>query len=52
MFSMCYDVSKLPLHSLLRPVSDAATALARLDERIARSPVGNGWMERMHFADA
>lgn len=28
------------------------TALARLDERIARSPVGAGWIERMHFADA
>ncbi len=27
-------------------------ALARLDERIARSPVGEGWIERMHFADA
>lgn len=24
----------------------------RLDERIARSPVGDGWIERMHFADA
>ncbi|KOF13185.1 hypothetical protein AC244_32090 [Ensifer adhaerens] len=28
------------------------TALARLDERIARSPVGPGWIERAHFADA
>jgi hypothetical protein len=27
-------------------------ALARLDERIARSPVGQGWIERSHFADA
>jgi hypothetical protein len=26
--------------------------LVRLDERIARSPVGAGWIERMHFADA
>jgi hypothetical protein len=49
---MRYDLMKLPLQSLLRPVSDAASALARLDERIARSPVGQGWMERMHFADA
>ncbi|MGO6943945.1 RHE_PE00001 family protein [Rhizobium johnstonii] len=24
----------------------------RLDERIARSPVGQGWIERSHFADA
>ncbi|WFU92115.1 RHE_PE00001 family protein (plasmid) [Rhizobium sp. CC1099] len=30
----------------------AGIALARLDERIARSPVGQGWIERSHFADA
>jgi hypothetical protein len=33
---------------LLRPISEAGAALARLDERIGRSAVG----ERMHFADA
>ncbi len=49
---MPYDLSKLPITSLLRPISDAGSALSRLDERIARSPVGNGWIERMHFADA
>ncbi|MGO7359976.1 hypothetical protein ACCS66_35460, partial [Rhizobium ruizarguesonis] len=38
--------------TLLRPISDAGSALARLDERIARSPVGAGWIERSHFADA
>jgi hypothetical protein len=52
MISMRYDLSKLPLQSLLRPISDAASVLARLDERIARSPVGQGWIERSHFADA
>ncbi|TBY52880.1 DUF1612 domain-containing protein [Rhizobium leguminosarum bv. viciae] len=26
--------------------------MTRLDERIARSPVGEGWIERTHFADA
>ncbi|OWO91597.1 hypothetical protein B5E41_26500 [Rhizobium esperanzae] len=26
--------------------------MTRLDERIARSPVGQGWIERSHFADA
>ncbi|MBY5904148.1 DUF1612 and helix-turn-helix domain-containing protein [Rhizobium leguminosarum] len=52
MISMSYDLSKLPISTLLRPISDAGTALARLDERIARSPVGAGWMERTHFADA
>ncbi len=49
---MVYDLAKLPLRSLLRPVSDVGVALARLDERIARSPVGEGFLERAHFADA
>ena len=40
------------LQVLLRPISDAGVALARLDERVARSPVGSGWIERSHFADA
>ncbi len=49
---MRYDLSNLPIASLLRPISDAASVLSRLDERIARSPVGVGWIERMHFTDA
>jgi hypothetical protein len=49
---MLYDLSKLPVHSLLRPISDAGIALARLDERVARSSVGSGWIERSHFSDA
>ena len=49
---MRYDLSKLPLRSLLQPISEAGSALARLDERIGRSPVGQGWIERAHFADA
>ncbi|NEJ98812.1 RHE_PE00001 family protein [Rhizobium ruizarguesonis] len=40
------------LQLLLRTISDAGAALARLDERIARSPIGEGWIERSHFADA
>jgi hypothetical protein len=49
---MVYDLAKLPIQTLLRPISDAGIALARLDERIARSPVGEGFLERTHFADA
>lgn len=49
---MRYVLSKLPLNTLLRPISDAASALTRLDERIARSPIGAGWIERSHFTDA
>ncbi|ANG99098.1 hypothetical protein A8A54_21270 [Brucella pseudogrignonensis] len=36
----------------MRPAFDAGVALTRLDERIARSPVGKGWIERQNFADA
>lgn len=49
---MSYDLAKFPIQSLLRPISDAGSALTRLDERIARSPVGEGFVERSHFADA
>jgi hypothetical protein len=52
MISMSYGLSKLPIASLLRPISEAGSALARLDERIARSAVGQGWIERSHFTDA
>ncbi|MEX2745980.1 RHE_PE00001 family protein [Rhizobium mongolense] len=52
MISMSYDLARLPILTLLRPISDAGIALTRLDERIARSAVGEGWIERSHFADA
>ncbi|MGR9209418.1 RHE_PE00001 family protein (plasmid) [Rhizobium leguminosarum] len=52
MISMSYDLARLPIQSLLRPISDAGSALTRLDERIARSPVGEGFVERSHFTDA
>ena len=49
---MRYDFGKLPLSTLIGPAFEVGIALARLDERIARSPVGQGWIERSHFADA
>ncbi|CVI62754.1 conserved hypothetical protein [Agrobacterium deltaense NCPPB 1641] len=49
---MSYDFANLPILSLMGPAFEAGLALARLDERIARSPVGRGWIERSHFADA
>ncbi|NSY51422.1 RHE_PE00001 family protein [Agrobacterium tumefaciens] len=52
MISMAYDLVKISMTALMRPAFDAGIALARLDERIARSPVGQGWIERSHFADA
>ena len=36
----------------MEPAFRAGLALTRLDERIARSPVGAGWIERSQFTDA
>lgn len=52
MISVSYDFGKLPISSLIGPAFDAAIALTRLDESIARSVVGDCWIERSHFADA
>ncbi|MDH6298731.1 hypothetical protein M2315_005223 [Agrobacterium fabrum] len=49
---MAYDFAKISMNDLMRPAFDAGVALSRLDERIARSPVGQGWLERQNFADA
>nr|WP_152850166.1 RHE_PE00001 family protein [Brucella intermedia] len=49
---MRYDLDHLPLKTLLSPLTRASAALARLDERLAHSPVGAGLIERLHFADA
>ncbi|RUM04403.1 RHE_PE00001 family protein [Rhizobium anhuiense] len=52
MISMAYDLAKISMTALMEPAFRAGIELARLDERIARSPVGPGWIERSHFADA
>jgi hypothetical protein len=52
MISMAYDLAKINMTALMRPSFDAGVALTRLDERIGRSPVGQGWIERQNFADA
>ncbi|XUY30233.1 RHE_PE00001 family protein (plasmid) [Agrobacterium sp. rho-8.1] len=52
MISMTYDFTKISMTALMEPAFRAGLALTRLDERIARSPVGAGWIERTHFADA
>ncbi len=49
---MAYDLAKISMTNLMEPAFRAGVELARLDERIARSPVGPGWIERSHFADA
>ncbi len=49
---MAYDVSKISMSDLARPAFDAGVAFTRLDERIARSAVGAGFLERQNFTDA
>ncbi|MCM2471441.1 RHE_PE00001 family protein, partial [Agrobacterium vitis] len=49
---MTYDLTKISMTVLMRPAFDAGIALTRLDERIARSPVGQGFLERTQFTDA
>jgi hypothetical protein len=49
---MVYDLAKISMTILMRPAFDAGVALTRLDERVARSPVGPGWIERAQFTDA
>jgi hypothetical protein len=52
MKTMTYDITKISMSTLTRPAFDAGIALTRLDERIARSPVGSGFLERQNFTDA
>jgi len=52
MISMAYDLAKIGMSALMRPAFDAGIALTRLDERIARSTVGAGFLERSQFTDA
>ncbi len=49
---MVYDLAKISMTDVMRPAFDAGVAITRLDERIASSPVGQGWIERSHFTDA
>ncbi|MGO8063906.1 RHE_PE00001 family protein [Rhizobium leguminosarum] len=52
MISMSYDLTKISMTTLMRPAFAAGLALTRLDERIARSPVGEGFIQRSQFTDA
>ncbi len=49
---MTYDLAKISIAALMEPAFRAGIALTRLDERLARPPVGQGWIERSQFADA
>ncbi len=49
---MVYKIGKLNHETLLAPIAAAEDALARLDERVARSEVGAGFTERADFFDS
>jgi hypothetical protein len=49
---MAYALANLPLETLIGPVCRATEVLVRLDERLVRSPVRDGFVERQNFADA
>lgn len=49
---MAYDLANLPLRALIGPLARADDLLARLDERVHKSPVRDGFVERSHFGDA
>jgi hypothetical protein len=49
---MRYDIDSAMLQTLLPAIAGAEDGLARLDERVARSPVGQGFAERSHYLDA
>jgi hypothetical protein len=42
----------LPWARLAGPLAAAEDALARLDERLAKSPIRDGWVARTHYTDA
>ncbi|MCZ7451290.1 RHE_PE00001 family protein [Agrobacterium rhizogenes] len=49
---MIYDISDIEIEKLLIAAARAGEALARLDERISRSPMKQGFIERQDFTDA
>ncbi|WP_266064337.1 RHE_PE00001 family protein [Brucella intermedia] len=49
---MAYEIGILPLEMLLPKIATAEDQLARLDEVVRRSPVGQGFAERVHFTEA
>ena len=49
---MAYEIGNLNLQTLLGPMAAAEDALARFDERVARSEVGPGFAERADFFES
>ncbi len=49
---MAYDIGKISATALMRLAFDAGLELTRLDEHLARSSPGQGFIERSHFTEA
>lgn len=49
---MAYEIGDLPIQSLLPALARAEDQLARLDEIVRRSAVGDGVIQRGHFFDS
>ena len=51
--SSAYQIpDPMPWSQIAGPLAAAEDALARLDERLAKSPIRQGWIARTHFTDA
>lgn len=47
-----WSPDKIPWTLIATPLAAAEDAVARLDERLSRSPIREGWIARTHFTDA
>jgi hypothetical protein len=52
MMLACATIAELDWRALALPIARAEDALARLDERLAKSPIRDGRIARTHFSDA
>ncbi len=47
-----WTLGEIPWALIAAPLAAAEDAVARLDERLSRSPIREGWVARTHFTDA
>jgi len=52
MLYLPYPMPRISWSDTVKYVAEAEDAVARLDERIARSPIRDGWISRSHFLEA
>ena len=52
MMLACATIAELDWRALALPIARAEDSLARLDERLRKSPIREGFIARTHFLDA